>query len=214
MGMVRSKEDAFNLTGKRRSTVDAQLQEYLAMAGILALWVVLPLIPAVLIYWLFPGTTVAASGPLHGLTVKASGAFAAYLIVFVVVIPWAIANYNAVGGWLHPAWTITGNVRVLDKHGAEIHPSDSFYQKICIRTQPEVNSFLDPTFSITIPEGQRGIPKIYLEVPDYHIKQPLTVHVSDVHNKIATIAGEWVEIREPSRQDSDDRQPQTDPARN
>jgi len=194
--------------------VDAQLQEFLAMAGILALWVLLPLIPAVLIYWLFPSTTVMASGPLHGLSVKAGGAFAGYLIVFVVVIPWVIANYNAVGGWLHPAWTITGNVRVIDKRGLEIHPNDSFYQKICIRTQPEVNSFFDPTFSITIPEGQHGIPQIYVEVPDYHVKQPLTVSVSDVRNKIATIEGGWVVIREPSRQDSDDRQPQTDPARN
>jgi hypothetical protein len=44
---------------------------------------VLPLIPAVVIYALFPKTTVVTRGPLSGLTLKSSGAFSVYIIVFI-----------------------------------------------------------------------------------------------------------------------------------
>src|SRR5215469_5170360 len=57
---------------------------FLALLGLLALWVLLPLVPAILIYRLFPNTPVVAAGPLAGLRTNASGAFAAYLIVFVI----------------------------------------------------------------------------------------------------------------------------------
>src|ERR1700690_2317258 len=60
--------------------VDAQALSIM----VFALWVLLPLAPSVLIYLIFPNTQVAASGPLAGLTIKASGAFAAYLIVLLV----------------------------------------------------------------------------------------------------------------------------------
>ena len=49
----------------------------LALVGAHILWVLLPLAPAVLIYWLFPNTPVAVSGPLSGLTVRTGGAFGA-----------------------------------------------------------------------------------------------------------------------------------------
>lgn len=44
------------------------------------LYVLLPLIPAILIFRLFPETKVAVSGPLQNLTVKTTGAFAAYVV--------------------------------------------------------------------------------------------------------------------------------------
>jgi hypothetical protein len=59
----------------------------LSLALLQVLWVLLPLIPAVLIYRLFPDTKVGVSGPLANLTVRASGAFAGYLVVFLIVMP-------------------------------------------------------------------------------------------------------------------------------
>ena len=43
------------------------------------LYVLLPIVPAVVIFKLFPDTKVAVSGPLQKLTVKTSGAFGAYV---------------------------------------------------------------------------------------------------------------------------------------
>src|SRR5215471_8392044 len=56
----------------------------LALVGAHIIWVLLPLAPAVLIYWLFPNTPVAVSGPLSGLTVRTGGAFGAYLVVLLL----------------------------------------------------------------------------------------------------------------------------------
>lgn len=52
---------------------------------LLILWVLLPLVPSVLIYKMFPDTKVAASGPFAGLTIAAGGAFAGYLIILLAL---------------------------------------------------------------------------------------------------------------------------------
>jgi hypothetical protein len=70
---------------------------YLLLTGsLLLVWVLLPLLPAILIYWLFPDTKVTASGPLAELTVAASGAFAAFLIVLVVIAPFVYSIRDGV----------------------------------------------------------------------------------------------------------------------
>jgi hypothetical protein len=48
--------------------------------GLYILYVLLPLVPAVLIFRLFPDSKVTVSGPLQNLTLNATGAFAAYVV--------------------------------------------------------------------------------------------------------------------------------------
>lgn len=45
-----------------------------------AVYVLLPIIPATLIFRMFPDSKLAVSGPFQGLSVKASGAFGAYIV--------------------------------------------------------------------------------------------------------------------------------------
>jgi hypothetical protein len=182
--------------------------------SILVLWIVLPLIPAILIYWLFPHNAPAwVHGTLAGLTVKAGGAFAAYLIVLLVAKPLADREANQAMAYLHPVWTIKGALRVIDKHGVVSHPGETFFQKINIKTEPPLGSFADPTFTITVPEGPNGIPNVYLFIPDYSKNVLLKLANFDHANKTAGIAGEAVDIEEPRPTDSESRQPQTDPVR-
>jgi hypothetical protein len=180
--------------------------------SILVLWVILPLFPAVLIYWLFPNAAAFANGKLAGFTIKAGGAFAAYLIVLLVVKPLADRESTQAIAYLHPAWTIKGALRVIDKNGAVSHPGETFFQKINIKTEPPINSFADPTFTIAVPEGPNGIPNVYLFIPDYSKTVLLRLTNIDQINKTAGILGE-VEIQEPRPSDSEYRRPQTDPAR-
>lgn len=181
--------------------------------SILVLWILLPLIPAVLIYWLFPNSTAAwAHGTLAGFTVKAGGAFAAYLIVLFAAKPLADREANQAIAYLHPVWTIKGALRIIDKNGAVSHPGETFFQKINIKTEPPISSFADPTFTITVPEGQGGIPNVYLFIPDYSKTVLLTLANIDKINKTAGVLGE-VEIQEPRPSDSEYRRPQTDSVR-
>ena len=48
--------------------------------------VLLPLLPAILIFLMFPKTEMVAQGPLQGLSIRAGGAFGAYLIVLLVLM--------------------------------------------------------------------------------------------------------------------------------
>src|SRR5579863_8544360 len=48
--------------------------------GLYLLYVLLPIVPAVVIFWLFPDSKVWVSGPLQNLTMKTTGAFAAYVV--------------------------------------------------------------------------------------------------------------------------------------
>ena len=77
-----------------------------ALGFILVLWVLLPLVPAIIIYKRFPTTPVAVKGLLAGFTVNMGGAFAAYFIVLLAVKPVLEQAYDFAGSMLHPAWTI------------------------------------------------------------------------------------------------------------
>ena len=70
---------------------------YLLLIGALLLvWVMLPLLPAILIYKVFPDTKVTASGPFANLTVATSGAFAAFLIVLAGIGPFVYSIRDGV----------------------------------------------------------------------------------------------------------------------
>ena len=94
----------------------------------------MPLLPAILIYRLFPNTQVAASGPLAGLTVKASGAFAAYLVVFVFIFPLVSTTGDAIGSGVRPFWEITGEIKLVDQD-QEIQDMDLWKDRIRDQTR-------------------------------------------------------------------------------
>jgi hypothetical protein len=60
-----------------------ELLSMAATAGILVVWLLVPVIPALLIYWLVPDNKVAVSGPFQGLALNMSVAFAAYFILCI-----------------------------------------------------------------------------------------------------------------------------------
>jgi len=88
------------------------------------LYVLLPLIPAVLIFWLFPEGTVAVEGPLQNLTVKATGAFAAYVVT--VVLGFFLVQYVETQIVLSRKYAFEG---VIVDLGSNQLNSDQFYVK-------------------------------------------------------------------------------------
>ncbi len=75
-----------------------------------ALYVLLPMIPAILIYRLFPDTKVGIKGPLGNLTMKASGAFAAYIIVVLLGFFLIQNTHEQITDMVHSSQTIIGYV--------------------------------------------------------------------------------------------------------
>jgi hypothetical protein len=62
-----------------------QLSQIALSFGAVSGWVLLPLVPAILIHRVLPKNTIEVNGPLQGLTVKATGGIASYLVLLLLV---------------------------------------------------------------------------------------------------------------------------------
>ena len=102
----------------------ATLLVTLELIVLLIIWVGLPLVPAIMIYRYFPETQVFASGPLAGLKIKTSGAFAAYLIVFLCIFLLVNTTKDVIGSGMRPYWEIRGKVKLVDENGKPISGED------------------------------------------------------------------------------------------
>jgi len=124
---------------------------------LLAVWVSLPLFPAVLIYRIFPNTPLVASGPLANLTINTGGAFAAYLIILLVVTPLVNTTKDVIGGLMRSYWEIRGEVHLLDENGKEIEAlSQLLDNKIKLRTDPDILGHSGHKLSLKIPGDSQG----------------------------------------------------------
>lgn len=131
-------------------------------------WVCGPLIPAVMIYHLFPNTTVAANGPLSGLTVRATGAFAAYIIVFLITYPLCLKLQDILGDLQRPVWTIKAKVIARDPEGNLIKYSN-FYSGMTVSFSPNFQVIAGREVILKIPMDGAGKswPKITFTIPSY-----------------------------------------------
>jgi hypothetical protein len=137
----------------------------LLLMVLLAVWVALPLVPAVLIYRLFPTTSVFANGPLANLTINTSGAFAAYLVVFLITTPMVNAIKNAIGGETRPSWEIHGQVKLVDQ-GKPILRQD-LLTTMRLEARPDVLGHFGATLVLKIPEEDGYFPEVLVHIPDW-----------------------------------------------
>lgn len=100
--------------------MDANIAAVLLSCLLYSLYVLLPMIPAVVIYRMFPDTRVALSGPLANLTLKSTGAFAAY-VVTVILGFFLVKNTHAIiAGMVQPMWTIKATLELQDADGKRL----------------------------------------------------------------------------------------------
>lgn len=126
-----------------------------------AAWVLLPLAPAILIYRIFPDTQTGLKGPFGNLSIRASGAFAAYFLVFLATVPLLNQINRNLKGEFRPSWTIKGQIFLQDENGRKITNVDSSGDVVQISLQPDfvrVNQNL--TFEAIVPEINQRLPAI------------------------------------------------------
>src|SRR5438309_501920 len=96
---------------------DHSLLWWFALWGI---YLLLPLVPTIVIYWLFPSTAVAVTGPFSSLSVNATGAFAAYFVT--VLLGYSLVSDIATS--LHRKelgrWVVQGRLVLKDASGNSI----------------------------------------------------------------------------------------------
>jgi hypothetical protein len=157
---------------------------------LLFILVVLPLIPAVVIYALFPNTTVVASGPLSGLTLKSSGAFSVYIVVFLVMAPFAYQTAIEIANMSHPSWTIMGKIILKGNDGKNIADPTTM-KNLQVTLSPNIIQMGGGTFTVSVPELDGRVPNFTFSVGDlgstgFNVDDPGDAQIdrSDMHKTI------------------------------
>jgi hypothetical protein len=133
---------------------------FLCLLALLAVWVSVPLFPAVLIYNRFPNTPMVAAGLLAGLTINAGGAFAAYLIILLVIAPFVLYARDFIHDATHPYWEIRGELVLQDEAGNPIKAFDTLLSTMDVRTHdPNILGHDGTTLTFILPETDGSLPK-------------------------------------------------------
>lgn len=176
----------------------------LTMLGVLTFWVLIPLVPAILLFKLLPDNKVNLSGPLSGplgaLKINASGAIAAYFAVLVSLAFFIVSINRDMAPKERPEqqyWKLVGKIELRDAND-KLQPFKGFERRrIHLSTDPEIWRLDDvaelevkmvriedePVFRVTIEKFGSGIIKIKKDSPDLafeknnviRIKQPLRI---------------------------------------
>ena len=151
----------------------APVQAVLLSFGFYLLNVLVPIIPAVIIYWLFPegktGSGGSVEGTVGGWKIKAVGAWGAYVTAFLLGF-WAINTtaiplIKAVGG--ASVWTIDSNFKFTDENGKEISDSTDKLQVEPPKVQPWGKHADITVFSETLDPPEKI--KLKLDGYDYQV---------------------------------------------
>lgn len=131
-------------------------------ALILILVVALPLLPAILIYKIFPTTQIKASGTIGALTWNASGAFAAYMIVLAIIMLSPLKQLtSSIGGFYSPTWTIE-----MEIHGYDSDAKPTKFKNIEVLLNPDMHRISEDKVILKIPGLKRSDwPIVQLNVP-------------------------------------------------
>jgi hypothetical protein len=102
------------------------------------LYVLLPMLPAIKIYRLFPGDKIGVKGLLGQLTIKASGAFAAYVITTVMgffIIQHTLCMINGIS---KQTWIVSAELEFQDENGNVIEEN---LENLEVIIKPEIHNF-------------------------------------------------------------------------
>lgn len=129
-------------------------------------WILVPLIPAWITYRITPDQTLGLRGPLQGLTLSTSGAFAAYLIVLLVALSAFERGSDLVGSLARPMWILEGNLIVKDHRGAEIRlPTGPSPVKVTFA--PDINSISGNNVNLKLPGNISDWPLVVFDIPEH-----------------------------------------------
>jgi hypothetical protein len=139
--------------------MDKETLGILLSFALYGVYFLVPLIPAILIYKIFPDTSVSTSGSLANFKINSSGAFAAYLATVLIGI-YALSDTQArileIKNPASPTWTIKGNLELRDIDNNVVH-HPAMFDQVCVSIKPEIFTSVDGNIHFKIPgtiEGQ------------------------------------------------------------
>jgi hypothetical protein len=156
-----------------------------------ALYVLLPIIPAVIIYKLFPKTTADVSGPLGGLTVKAGGAFAAYIVTVVLGSTLVSRIDDRIAAMSTPVWEVNAKLEFRDNQGRVISDPQEIVKDVKVMVHPSLEELIYPEFTMRLPLVKPDLwPTLVFQAPGFkphpiHLKKDGVVKLNMLKGSVA-----------------------------
>jgi hypothetical protein len=97
--------------------------DFILLNSIYVVWLVVPLVPSVLLYWMFPTSLTNTEWNVSGVMVKASGAAGLYLaIIGLSYLKFLSPSLDYVKSMRPPYWTVEAPVTFLDVDKKDVIP--------------------------------------------------------------------------------------------
>ena len=152
--------------------MDKQIMTVLFSFALYVIYVLLPMIPALVIYKLFPNTKISANGKLSGWDLKTTGAFAGYVITVVLGYFLVQNTHQLIAQMNSPYWNIVAKVELQNIDGTP-YRSNVSAQDISETTEvtiyPELASVKYGTVHLKMPghKSEWSTAKLILNIPGY-----------------------------------------------
>ena len=148
--------------------MDANIAAVLLSCLLYSLYVLLPMIPSIVIYRLFPDTKVALSGPLSNLTLKSTGAFSAYIVVVVLGFFLIKNTHTIIAGMVQPMWTIKATIELQDTNGKRLDDQSALkYMDVFLK--PDLRKKEGEFIELQVPSSGVSKPEYFInfKIPQF-----------------------------------------------
>ena len=145
----------------------------LKLIGVLAVWVLLPLIPAILLFKLLPNDKLTVNGPFNNFTVNASGGVGTYVLIFATITVFISDLKKILTPVPQQYWRVHGDVELIKTNGERV-PMRVYSGKIKIATEPDTGQVNPAAGSLLVKliENKSGLPAIHIKVNSFWRKNP------------------------------------------
>ncbi len=89
----------------------------IAFPVLIALWILIPLIPSMLIFKYVPDSTAFGEGPFKGIKIRVGGAFAAFFILCLLEMPIIIMEFKIINQSPNDSYLVEAPIKFEDSLG-------------------------------------------------------------------------------------------------
>jgi hypothetical protein len=148
--------------------MDQNVSALLYLLLLFSAWMLIPLVPAWITYLITPDQKLGLAGPFQGLTLKSTGAFAAYLALLVVSYKLVVAGgLSIIGAMATPSvWTFKADVVAINEAGQPVAIPESV-QAVDVAFKPDIHRLGKSKIVVRLPYHPDDWPFMTVTIPNF-----------------------------------------------
>lgn len=161
--------------------MDKQVVSVILSFTLYVLYVLLPMIPSIVIYRMFPDTKVSATGILSNLNFKTTGAFASYVVTVFLGFFLVQNTHHLIAQISSPVWTLKTKVELLN-HDGSVYAGKNLLETLVVSIDPKLQQVNGDDVILSFPGSKKNweTTQLKFDVPHFGYK---VVTISEVAEK-------------------------------